>query len=239
MEQFDRRGLAQLRRDGELRLSARLPFPVFDHQPDRRRAYLLWRHQGLPLATRRRSPRCVGFYSLADHVRRAMGRRPMCSASSASRSTPCASPAERWSRSAAGAVDVGRYSPRPQGPRARRGAGRRRRSDAARVLPLTLPFTTGPGTIAVAITIGAERPSNGVGLLRLLSRREHRCRRQRRDHLDLLSLRRSADRVHRADGAAVIVRLTAFLLMCIGVQIWSPRSATWSASGASFRAAPR
>ena len=28
--------------------------------------------------------------------------------------------------------------------------------------PLTLPFTTGPGTIAVAITIGAERPSSGA-----------------------------------------------------------------------------
>ena len=31
--------------------------------------------------------------------------------------------------------------------------------------PLTLPFTTGPGTIAVAITIGAERPSTSVGLI--------------------------------------------------------------------------
>ena len=41
-----------------------------------------------------------------------------------------------------------------------------RRSDAdSRSFPLTLPFTTGPGTIAVAITIGAERPSIGVGLV--------------------------------------------------------------------------
>ena len=31
--------------------------------------------------------------------------------------------------------------------------------------PLTLPFTTGPGTIAVATTIGAERPSHGTGPL--------------------------------------------------------------------------
>ena len=35
--------------------------------------------------------------------------------------------------------------------------------------PLTLPFTTGPGTIAVAITIGAERPSSGVGLVPFFS----------------------------------------------------------------------
>src|SRR5271167_3351702 len=31
--------------------------------------------------------------------------------------------------------------------------------------PLTLPFTTGPGTIAVAITLGAERPPDGLSLL--------------------------------------------------------------------------
>ena len=31
--------------------------------------------------------------------------------------------------------------------------------------PLTLPFTTGPGTIAVAITIGAVRPLGSVGLV--------------------------------------------------------------------------
>src|SRR5260370_4455356 len=31
--------------------------------------------------------------------------------------------------------------------------------------PLTLPFTTRPGTIAVSLTIGSERPSNGAGLI--------------------------------------------------------------------------
>ena len=31
--------------------------------------------------------------------------------------------------------------------------------------PLTMPFTAGPGTISVAIALGAERPASGVGLL--------------------------------------------------------------------------
>ena len=68
--------------------------------------------------------------------------------------------------------------------------------------PLTLPFTTGPGTIAVAITVGAERPPGGAGLIAVLRRRERRGSRQRCDHLDRLSLRRSPDRADRAHGAA-------------------------------------
>jgi multiple antibiotic resistance protein len=85
--------------------------------------------------------------------------------------------------------------------------------------PLTLPFTTGPGTIAVAITIGAERPSSGVGLIAFFL------------GMSLATLAnaaiiwiayRFADPLSTLIGATarqVIVRLTAFLLMCIGVQI--------------------
>jgi multiple antibiotic resistance protein len=85
--------------------------------------------------------------------------------------------------------------------------------------PLTLPFTTGPGTIAVAITIGAERPSSGVSVIAFFL------------GMSLAAVAnaaiiwiayRFADRLTRLMGAAarqVIVRLTAFLLMCIGVQI--------------------
>jgi multiple antibiotic resistance protein len=85
--------------------------------------------------------------------------------------------------------------------------------------PLTLPFTTGPGTIAVAITIGAERqPSEvnsaafvlGASIAVVLNA------------LIIWIAYRFADRVTELIGPTarqVIVRLTAFLLMCIGVQI--------------------
>ena len=84
--------------------------------------------------------------------------------------------------------------------------------------PLTLPFTTGPGTIAVAITIGAERPSNdelvaffvGTSLAAVAN-------------AGIIWIAyRFSDRLTQFMGATarqVIVRLTAFLLMCIGVQI--------------------
>ena len=66
--------------------------------------------------------------------------------------------------------------------------------------PLTLPFTTGPGTIAVAITIGAERPSND-GTRRLFCRHEPRGSRERRHYLDRLSILRPLDPIHGGDGA--------------------------------------
>jgi multiple antibiotic resistance protein len=85
--------------------------------------------------------------------------------------------------------------------------------------PLTLPFTTGPGTIAVAITIGAERPSNGVGLLAFFLGASVGAV----ANAGIIWIGyRFADRLTKLVGATarlVIVRLTAFLLMCIGVQI--------------------
>jgi multiple antibiotic resistance protein len=85
--------------------------------------------------------------------------------------------------------------------------------------PLTLPFTTGPGTIAVAITVGAEhQPSDvstvafflGASVAVILNA------------LIIWIAYRFADRLTELIGPTarqVIVRLTAFLLMCIGVQI--------------------
>jgi multiple antibiotic resistance protein len=84
--------------------------------------------------------------------------------------------------------------------------------------PLTLPFTTGPGTIAVAITLGAERPPFGVDLLPFFIA------------VSLAAVAnaaiiwiayRYADRVTALIGPTarlVVLRLTAFLLMAIGVQ---------------------
>ena len=85
--------------------------------------------------------------------------------------------------------------------------------------PLTLPFTTGPGTIAVAITLGAVRPPFGFGLVPFFI------------GVSLAAVAnaaiiwiayRFADRVTALIGATarlVVVRLSAFLLMAIGVQI--------------------
>ena len=85
--------------------------------------------------------------------------------------------------------------------------------------PLTLPFTTGPGTIAVAITLGAERPSTGAGFIAFFLGASVAAV---ANAALIWILYRSADRLIHfigATGQAVIVRLMAFLLMCIGVQI--------------------
>ena len=85
--------------------------------------------------------------------------------------------------------------------------------------PLTLPFTTGPGTIAVAITIGAERPGSDVGFIAFFLGASIAAI---ANAAIIWIFYRSADRLTHFIGPtaqAVIVRLTAFLLMCIGVQI--------------------
>jgi multiple antibiotic resistance protein len=85
--------------------------------------------------------------------------------------------------------------------------------------PLTLPFTTGPGTIAVAITIGAERQWTDVGFVAFFLGASLAAL---ANAAIIWIFYRSADRLTHFIGPtaqAVIVRLTAFLLMCIGVQI--------------------
>ncbi|MBV9539080.1 MAG: NAAT family transporter [Acidisphaera sp.] len=85
--------------------------------------------------------------------------------------------------------------------------------------PLTMPFTTGPGTISVAIAIGAERPSRagqvipfyvGVSVAAVAMA------------ATIWLLYRSSDRIEAFMSEAMrktITRLSAFLLLCIGVQI--------------------
>ena len=87
--------------------------------------------------------------------------------------------------------------------------------------PLTLPLTVGPGSISVALTIGAHHASGTdkahfvlvlcsalVGLLALA--------------LTIYMTYRFASRLVRwlgSSGVNVLVRLSAFILVCIGVQI--------------------
>jgi len=85
--------------------------------------------------------------------------------------------------------------------------------------PLTLPLTTGPGTIAVAITLGAVRPSYGHGLLAFFVGVSLAAA---ANAAVIWIAYRYADRVTALFGPTgrhVVVRLSAFLLMCIGVQI--------------------
>ncbi len=85
--------------------------------------------------------------------------------------------------------------------------------------PLTLPFTTGPGTIAVAITLGAVRPLFRFGILPFFVGGSLAAV---ANAAIIWIAYRYADRVTALIGATarlVVVRLSAFLLMSIGVQI--------------------
>jgi multiple antibiotic resistance protein len=92
--------------------------------------------------------------------------------------------------------------------------------------PLTLPLTVGPGTISVAITVGANRPEGSewrwpliVGMLlgsALIA-------------ASIYFSYRFAERIGRTLGDSamtIIIRLSSFILVCIGVQIlWNGLSA--------------
>src|SRR6202158_1063422 len=85
--------------------------------------------------------------------------------------------------------------------------------------PMTMPLTVGPGSISVAVTLGANPPqgfrpvflavlAHSVGVL-LVAVGVYLCYRY-------------ADRILRKlgpTGTSMVVRLTAFILLCIGVQI--------------------
>jgi multiple antibiotic resistance protein len=104
--------------------------------------------------------------------------------------------------------------------------------------PLTLPLTVGPGSISVAITIGANHPTTvrsfvtaalssllGVVLI---------C-------ITIYVCYRYSQRLSKwlgGAGTAVVVRLSAFILLCIGVQImWNGLDALLGITGMS-RASP-
>jgi multiple antibiotic resistance protein len=85
--------------------------------------------------------------------------------------------------------------------------------------PLTLPFTAGPGTIAVAIALGAQRPSGSVGMVGFFLGASAASV---AIALCIWVAYRSAERLGNMlgpTGRRTISRLSAFLLLCIGVQI--------------------
>jgi multiple antibiotic resistance protein len=96
-------------------------------------------------------------------------------------------------------------------------------AQAMAFFPLTMPLTVGPGTIAVSIALGAQ---DNAGLL---------------GHAVIWAIAlpvaasiyvsyRYAGRVASAIGSEasrIVTRLTAFLLMCIGVQMVMTGIAAW------------
>jgi multiple antibiotic resistance protein len=87
--------------------------------------------------------------------------------------------------------------------------------------PLTMPITVGPGSIAVAITLGSQRPRvsdfthiiilGGAALAGLIAIAAtiYVCFRFAETTVGELG----------EDGTSVVVRLSAFILMCIGIEI--------------------
>lgn len=85
--------------------------------------------------------------------------------------------------------------------------------------PLTLPLTVGPGSISIAITLGANEPRHlGPNLIAILSAAAAALL----IALSVYVCYAYADKFAAAVGPSgmnVILRLSAFLLVCIGVQI--------------------
>ena len=90
--------------------------------------------------------------------------------------------------------------------------------------PLTMPLTVGPGSISVAITLGSQRPKvmdftdfallGGAAVLGVvaITASVYLCYRFAQRLVSMLG--------HA--GTNVVVRLSAFILLCIGIQImWS------------------
>jgi multiple antibiotic resistance protein len=101
--------------------------------------------------------------------------------------------------------------------------------------PITMPLTVGPGSIAVAITLGSQRPRGATataadfalvaggavaGIVAIA--------------LTIYVCYRYAERMVRVlgdGGTSVLVRLSAFILLCIGIQILWNGYSTLAASG--------
>ena len=92
-------------------------------------------------------------------------------------------------------------------------------ADDVAFFPLTMPLTTGPGTIAVAVALSSQRPGGDGGMISFFAgiSLAAAC-----ISLTIWLCYRWSDSVTALlgpAGARVLSRLIAFLLLCIGVQI--------------------
>jgi multiple antibiotic resistance protein len=98
--------------------------------------------------------------------------------------------------------------------------------------PLTLPLTVGPGSISVAITLGANEPRHlGANLIAILAAAIGSAVIAFTIYLCYGFSDKIAALVGPT-GMNVILRLSSFLLVCIGVQIF------WNGASALLRSVP-
>ena len=88
--------------------------------------------------------------------------------------------------------------------------------------PLTKPMTVGPGSMSVAITIGSRKPAGFPQLSQLAEHAIGALGGLLAIGLSIYLAYRFAENIARllgATGLEVLVRLSAFILMCIGIEI--------------------
>jgi multiple antibiotic resistance protein len=105
--------------------------------------------------------------------------------------------------------------------------GRDRPIDA--FYPLTMPLTVGPGSISVAITLGSQRPHGAATMADLALVGAGAVAGLLAIAATIYFCYRFAERLVAAlgeSGTNVLIRLSAFILLCIGIEIiWSGYSA--------------
>ena len=87
------------------------------------------------------------------------------------------------------------------------------------VFPLTIPLTTGPGSIATAIALSANRPTIMQGALLSSFVSLAVAIAVSMTILNAYSYSGSMARLFGREGTYTVTRMSAFLLLCVGVQI--------------------
>lgn len=99
--------------------------------------------------------------------------------------------------------------------------------------PLTMPLTVGPGSMSVAITIGSRKPVSEIHLADIAEHAIGALAGVVAIAITIYIAYRFAESFARllgATGLEVMVRLSAFILMCIGIEIiWTGYSALTAA----------
>lgn len=111
----------------------------------------------------------------------------------------------------------------------RRDVGDKSGAPADAFYPLTMPLTVGPGSISVAVTLGSQRPAGTSDVAQLAILGGAAIAGLAAIAATIFVCYRYADRIISvlgARGTDVMMRLSAFILFCIGIQIiWNGYSA--------------
>jgi multiple antibiotic resistance protein len=106
---------------------------------------------------------------------------------------------------------------------------KRRAAPVDAFYPLTMPLTIGPGSISVAIALGSQRPKLPAGLEQLALLGAGAVAAILAIAVTVYLCYRFAERIVAMlgpSGTNVLMKLSAFILLCIGIQIvWNGYSA--------------